>query len=170
MNVVEFLYVDKLKTEKYLQDIFEILHSNMSIIAPTGNSYKEDFKMWASAIIEAVDKEQREIILMYVDNLLVGYFQYYLNIDKNSLMMEEIQIRKAYQGTGLFSKFYKWFLKQLPKNIKYVEAFANKRNIKSQAILSHMGLICVGENKNGNSLYYKGEYLNLLDKYKIANL
>ena len=166
MSTAEFLYLDKLKTDKYLEDIFEILHSNMSLIAPTGNSYKEDLEMWSSEIIPALDKEQRQIILMYVDNSLAGYFQYYINTDTNSFMMEEIQIKKEYQGTGLFSEFYKWLLKQLPKSIMYVEAFANKKNHKSQSILTHLGLECVGENKNGNSLYYKGEYADLLIKYK----
>ena len=30
----------------------------------------------------------------------------------------------------ILSVFFKWFLKQLPKNIMYVEAFANKKNLK----------------------------------------
>lgn len=165
MSVAEFLYLGKLKTEKCLEDIFDILHSNMSLIAPTGNSYKADFEMWSSEIVPALEKEQRQIVLMYVDNLLVGYFQYYINIETKSLMMEEIQIRKAYQGTGLFSEFYKWLLKQLPMDIIHVEAFANKKNYKSQAILLHLGLLCVGENKNGNSFYYKGDYADLMSKY-----
>lgn len=165
MNVYEFVYLGKNKTDKYIEELFKILHFNMSQIAPTGNSYKEDFEMWSSAIIPALEKEQRQIVLMYVDNLLVGYFQYYINIETKSLMMEEIQIRKVYQGTGLFSEFYKWLLKQLPMDIIHVEAFANKKNYKSQAILSHLGLSCVGENKNGNSFYYKGDYADLMSKY-----
>lgn len=167
MDGVKFLYLDKSKADEYLEELFEILHSNMSLIAPTGNLYKQDFEMWSSAIIPALEKEQRQFILMYVDNLLVGYFQYYINIEENSLMMEEIQIKIAYQGTGLFSVFFKWFLKQFPKNIMYVEAFANKKNLKSQAILKYLGLVCLGENKNGNSFFYKGDYADLLSKYNF---
>ena len=89
------------------------------------------------------------------------------SIEENSLMMEEIQIKIAYQGTGLFSVFFKWFLKQLPKNIMHVEAFANKKNLKSQAILKYLGLVCLGENKNGNSFFYKGDYADLLSKYNF---
>lgn len=80
-------------------------------------------------------------------------------------MMEEIQIEKAFQGTGLFSEFYKWLLKQLPNDIENVEAYANKKNIKSQSILEYLGLVELGENKNGNSFYYKGKYVDLLNKY-----
>ena len=47
----------------------------------------------------------------------------------------------------------------------YVEAYANKKNLKSQSILKHLGLVESGENKNGNSFYYKGKYVDLLNKY-----
>ena len=165
MSGSEFLFADKQELEKILPDLFRILHSNMSIIAPTNNSYNEDYGIWSSYIVPAIQKEQRQIVLMYVDNELVGYFQYYINGDTNSLMMEEIQIEKAFQETGLFSEFYNWLIKSLPKNIMYVEAYANKKNIKSQNILKSLGLVESGENKNGNSFYYKGVYVNLLNKY-----
>ena len=82
-------------------------------------------------------------------------------------MMEEIQIKKEFQGTGLFSKFYQWLVRQLPKDILYVEAYANKKNIKSQNILKYLGLVEAGENKNGNSFYYKGKYADIVDKYSL---
>lgn len=161
----EFKFADKLQIEQLLPDLFRILHSNMSIIAPTNNSYEDDFEIWSSHIIPAIQKEQRQIVLMYVDNKLVGYFQYYINSDTDSFMMEEIQINKEFQGTGLFSEFYNWLIKNLPKDIMYVEAYANKKNYKSQCILKHLGLVKLGENKNGNSFYYKGKYVDLLNRY-----
>ncbi len=161
----EFKFADKLQIERLLPDLFRILHSNMSLIAPTNNSYEDDFKMWSSYLIPAIKKEQRQIVLMYVDDRLAGYFQYYVTVAKKSLMMEEIQIEKAFQGTGLFSEFYKWLLKQLPNDIENVEAYANKKNIKSQSVLEYLGLVELGENKNGNSFYYKGKYVDLLNKY-----
>jgi len=166
MSTGKFLFLDKQKLENYLPQIFRILHSNMSIIAPTNNSYEKDFEIWSSYLIPAMQKEPRQIVLMYVGNKLVGYFQYYINSDTDSLMMEEIQIIKDFQGVGLFSEFYKWLIKSLPKNIMYVEAYANKKNIKSQGILKHLGLVELGENKNGNSFYYKGKYADLLNKYR----
>ena len=161
----EFKLADKTQIEQQLPELFRILHSNMSLIAPTNNSYEDDFEIWSSHIIPAMQKEQRQMVLMYVDNKLAGYFQYYINGDTNSLVMEEIQIEKAFQGTGLFSEVYNWLIKSLPKNIMYVEAYANKKNLKSQSILKHLGLVEIGENKNGNSFYFKGAYVNLLNKY-----
>ena len=161
----EFKFADKLQIKLLLPDLFRILHSNMSIITPTNNSYNEDYEIWGSYIIPAIQKEERQIVLMFAESKLVGYFQYYINSDTVSLMMEEIQIIKAFQGTGLFSEFYNWLIKSLPKNIMYVEAYANKKNLKSQSILKHLGLVESGENKNGNSFYYKGKYVDLLNKY-----
>lgn len=165
MILYKFLYLDKANKEKLLPDLFRILYSNMSLIAPTGNSYDADYEIWCSNIIPAIQKEQRQIVLMYVDDNLVGYFQYYINVETNSLMMEEIQIIKMYQGAGLFSELYKWLVRQLPEDILYVEAYAHKNNIKSQSILKHLGLVQSGENNNGNSFYYKGIYADLLSKY-----
>ncbi|MBE6687134.1 MAG: hypothetical protein E7591_07890 [Ruminococcaceae bacterium] len=162
---MKFVLVDKRETDVFLSELFKILHSNMSMIAPTNNSYDTDFKTWSSNIIPAMQKQNRQIVLMYVNDTLVGYFQYYINTDTNSLAMEEIQIDKAFQGTGLFSEFYRWLVKQIPDNIENVEAYANKRNFKSQDILVCLGLDKLGENKNGNSFYYKGRYADLLNKY-----
>lgn len=161
----EFRLADKTQTERWLPDLFRMLHANMSVIAPTNNSYEDDFEIWRSHIIPAIQKEQRQIVLMCVESELVGYFQYSLNGDTRSLMMEEIQIIKEFQGTGIFSALYKWLIETLPKDVTYVEAYAHKRNIKSQGILNRLGLVAIGENENGNSLHYKGEYVNLLRKY-----
>lgn len=38
-----------------------------------------------------------------------------------------------------------------------VEAYAHKDNIKSQMILSHLGLYKNGENKNGTSYHFVGK-------------
>ena len=165
MYIRDFVFLDKQKLGKYLPDLFEILYTNMNLIAPTNNSYNDDYEIWCSFIIPAMQKEKRQIVLMFVESKLVGYFQYYINDDTNSLMMEEIQIEKAMHGTGLFSEFYKWLVGQLPKDILYVKAYANKKNIKSQNILKYLGLVEAGENKNGNSFYYKGKYADILDKY-----
>ena len=168
MNTSKFIFLDKQKLSVILHDLFEILHSNMSLIAPTGNSYHKDLEGWRSYVVPDMQKEHRQIVLMYVDDTLAGFFQYSINVDTYSLMMEEIQIKKEFQGTGLFSALYKWLVQQLPKDILYVEAYANKKNHKSQAILVHLGLARLGENKNGLSFYYKGNYADLLNKYSCC--
>ena len=165
MSLFDFVYLEKQSLDRYLPDLFAILHSNMSLIAPTNNSYSEDYVIWCSFIVPAMQEKGRQIALLFVENKLNGYFQYYVNTDKKSLMLEEIQIKKEKQGIGLFSKFCNWLVEQLPRDILYVEAYANKKNIKSQNILEHLGLVASGENKNGNSVYYKGKYTDMLDRY-----
>lgn len=159
----KFRYADKKNIKEILPILFSILHSNMSVIAPTGNSYEEDYKIWLSNIVPAMEKDARQIVLMFCGDELAGYFQYYVNAVSNSLMMEEIQIREKYQGTGLFSDFYRWLFSKLPKNIKFVEAYSDKNNYKSQNILEHLGLIKTGE--NSSLFYYKGSYNSLLKRY-----
>lgn len=166
MGKGEFVFLDKQRLDKYLPDLFRILHSNMSLIAPTDNSYSTDYEIWSSCIIPAMEKEPRQIVLMYAEEKLVGYFQYYINENTHSFVMEEIQIVKEYQKTGIFSELYKWLLLRLPENIIDVQAYANKKNRKSQGILKHLGLVESGENKNSNSFYYRGKYADLSAKYK----
>ena len=169
----EFKYADKNLIESLLPGLFKILHSNMSVIAPTNNSFEKDFEIWSENVGPALKKDARKIVLMYCEEKLAGYFQYYINAETNSLMMEEIQIKKEYQGNGLFNAFYKWLIKELPIDIKNVEAYANKKNYKSQSILKYLGLSESGENKNGNSFYYKGDYkflYNLFDDNSAQEL
>lgn len=137
----------------------------MSVIAPTDNSYESDYRIWMSHIALSIQEECRETVLIYHNSELVGYFRYYLYNSAQSLLMEDIQIKTEFQGTGLFSSLYKWLVNKLPKDILTVEAYANKSNYKSRAVLEHLGLKCEGENKNGNSLFFKGNYTILYDKY-----
>ncbi len=158
-----FQYANKAYLEDILPELFEILHANMSQIAPTGNTYNEDYKIWFSNICPAMEKTQRQIILMYSEEIIVGYFQYSVNCE--TFMMEDIQVNKAYHGTGIFSALYAWLVRHLPGDIKTVEAYASKKNFKSQGVLEHLGLMPIGENRKGKSYHYKGEYKNILDKY-----
>ena len=51
--------------------------------------------------------------------------------------------------------------KILPPEVEFVEAYANKKNEKSQGILARLGLERIGENKNGNSYHFRGRYEEL---------
>ena len=68
-------------------------------------------------------------------------------------MMAEIQFKKEFHGCGMFTAFYTWLVKQLPKDLAFVEAYTAKTNIKMQGILEHLGLSKAGENKNGRSFF-----------------
>lgn len=164
MRNITFQYMNIQDCDKILPQLFQILYSNMSVIAPTNNAYEDDMRTWFSCIVPAIQDDFRKTVLMYYDNELVGYFQYYLYNNSQSLLMEEIQIQSEYQGIGIFSYFCKWLVNILPRSILVVEAYANKHNCKSIAVLEHLGLRCVGENKNGISFHYKGDYSFFYDK------
>ena len=165
MKNFNFIFSDSCMLEDKLPDMFRILYSNMNTIMPTGNSFDEDFSVWMTYAVPTMQEKNRKVIFLYADDMLVGYFQYSLNAESGSLFMEEMQIRTEYQGSGLFSAFYSWLVRQLPDSIQTVEAYAGKINYKSQAVLEHLGLRKVGENRTGKSYHYKGDYAFLLQKY-----
>jgi len=160
--MIYFEYMDKTRFHKLSNDMFEILATNMSMIAPTGNEHKDDLELWHSAVSEGLLEEKRKIVLILSDNTeLIGFFQYYAN--GNLFMMEEIQLSKAWQGReNTFRRLYEFVAPQL-LGIETVEAYANKQNEKSQGILKKLGLVVIGENRNGNSYHYRGQFSALLE-------
>ena len=159
---IEFLRKDE--ADSVLPKLFAILHANMSRIAPTGNSYDEDLSFWISCVAPALEKEPRQIVLLKDEEMIAGYFQYYVN--DGVFMMEEIQFRDEYKGSGLFAELFTWLTGIIPKETKFVEAYAHKNNEKSIAVLSHLGLEIIGENKNGICYHFRGNYEKLTDRYK----
>ena len=166
-HMVTFDILSKDKADKVLPSLFRILHSNMNVIAPTGNSCEEDLSVWYNAVAPALEKGARQIILIYDDAEIIGYFQYYVNI--TTFMMEEIQFKKEYQGTGIFRLLYSYLFEIIPQETLYVEAYAHKQNSKSQNILKHLGLQIVGENTNGNSYRFRGDCQEMLKNYNARD-
>ena len=160
MKVIE---LDKSQKGSILPHLFDILHYNMSKIAPTGNSYEDDLNFWLSCVSPSLEKEPRKILLIYDGEILAGFFQYFVN--NGLFMMEEIQLRDRYKGTGVFGELYAYLTRIIPKDTELVEAYANKSNHKSIAVLHHLGLEIVGENKNGISYHFRGRYENILRRY-----
>ncbi len=159
-----FELMDKADRETILPVLFRLLAGNMRGIAPTGNTYEEDFSMWKSAVYPALDRAERQIILIKDADALAGYFQYYISTD--TFIMEEIQFEPRYWGSGLFRKLYEYLAVIVPAHIRFVEAYSQKPNQKSQAILKHLGLEIIGENKSGNSYRFRGDCQKLLDRYR----
>lgn len=163
MQDFKFSFLDKSQADEILPELYDILYSNMSVIAPTGNSYDEDNRQWISCVLPALEKAPRRIILIHTGDILAGYFQYYIN--DGVLMMEDIQFRREYQGCGLFGQLYRYLVTVIPLDAQFVEAYSNKKNFKSQAILKHLGLEVIGENKNRKSYHFRGNYQTLAGKY-----
>ena len=145
--------------QEQIPRMFDILAGNMRIIAPTGDSYEEDRKIWLADAVPAFE----HVILIFDDDRLVGYFQY--RLQDNTLRMDEIQFAKPYQGSGLFKRLYQYLTTIIPQDTQHVAACANKMNQKAQNILEYLGLQRIGENKNGKSFIYNGAYQAILEKY-----
>ena len=165
--MISFSFLEKSRAEEVFPALFKILHSNMSVIAPTGNSYEEDYAYWHDCIFHELDNPQRQIIMILDDNTMVGYFQFSLN--ETTFKMEDIQFCREYIGTGMFRLLYSYLSDLIPRETIYVEAYAHKKNKKSQGILKHLGLDIVGENKNGNSYLFRGNCRKMLDTYSGEN-
>ena len=153
----------KNEAEDILSELFKILHSNMSVIAPTGDDFETDYRIWIEAVSNGFKQDARQIILIYDDAEIIGYFQY--SVNSSTFMMEEIQFKKEYQGTGIFRLLYSYLFEIIPQETLYVEAYAYKQNSKSQNILKHLGLQIVGESTNGNSYHFRGDSRNVLKRY-----
>ncbi|MBE6616562.1 MAG: hypothetical protein E7627_01270 [Ruminococcaceae bacterium] len=158
---IEFL--NKAEADLILPKLFDILYSNMSVIAPTGNSYEEDFSFWLSCVKPSLQKDPRQILLIYDKDEIVGFFQYFVN--RGLFMMEEIQFTEKYKVTGIFRELYSYLTEIIPRDTEFVEAYADKRNKKSIEVLTHLGLEIIGENKNKVSYHFRGRYENILSKY-----
>ena len=162
--MISFSFLPKDRTSDILPKLFDIFHENMEKIAPTGNSYEEDFSEWIGAVAPALEKEPRQLILISDDDETVGFFQYYVN--DTTFMMEEIQLLPEYQGKGVFQKLYAHLADIVPQSVPFVEAFAHKNNMKSQGILKHLGLEIIGEGNNENNYHYIGDCREMLEKFR----
>ena len=155
--------LDKSCKDAVLPLLFDILYANMSVIAPTGNAYAEDRSRWLSCVSPALEKEPRRILLLWDGDEIAGFFQYFVN--KGLFMMEEIQLRDRYKGTGAFGELYAYLTRIIPRETEIVEAYAHKGNQKSIAVLNHLGLEVIGESQNGSSYHFRGRYETILRRY-----
>lgn len=163
MDNIKFKLLNYPDSEKMLPALFGILYDNMSIIAPTGNTYETDLTGWSACIADALKNPVRQIVLIYADSELAGFFMYYYS--NGTLKMEEIQFLRRYHGSGLFGHLYGWLTSELCSEPTHVIAYANKKNLKSQAILRRLGLSETGENTNGSSLRFEGGFDIIAARY-----
>ena len=156
--MIRFAYLKKQEKERAAKQLFSILEFNMTAIAPTGNTFEEDFAAWSAQVLPALEKPTRQIVCVYDNTDLIGFFQYYVH--ESLFMMEEIQFKKEYHSRhNLFRRLYAYVLPNLPSGIHTVEAYANKKTIKSQGILTHIGLHVVAEEER--NLRYRGDFSDL---------
>ncbi len=161
---VTFEYLNKADFPTVSSVIFNILADNMEIIAPTENTREEDYKCWYEGVNNGLKRYERQIILIKDFDSIIGFFQYYTN--KDTFMMEEIQLKSEYQGKNIFRMLYGFLLPDISKGIKFVEAYASIKNQKSIGILKKLGLKERGLSKNGRCFHFKGSFDDLIKWYR----
>jgi RimJ/RimL family protein N-acetyltransferase len=60
-------------------------------------------------------------------------------------------------------------LKNISKDLKFIEAYASVNNHKSIGILEKFGLSNMGLNKNGRSYHFKGDFDGLIKWFNVKN-
>lgn len=148
----KFLFLNKSKISEALPILFDILYENMEKIAPFGKSYKDAKVEWLGQVTPAMKKDRRQIVLMYDNDVLSGYAQYYTN--QTTLTIEEIQLKPQYQRTMLLYRFCEFMKTIVPSEITYIEAYADKRNTNSQKLMESLGMKII--NDDGKYYHFRG--------------
>lgn len=154
MSMITFSYLNKAEKHTWLPQLFDLLYDNMRTIAPSGLSYAEEKAQWLANVSPALDKAPRQINLCFVDGMLAGYIQYYTR--GRLLMVEEIQIKKVHQRTTVFYSFVRYLRSILPKDIAYIEAYADKRNQNSHRIMKKLGMTVTESDPGAAFLHFQG--------------
>ena len=159
-----FKFLDKTKSEEYLPALFDILYRNMMKTMPVGGTYDENKQFWTSCIAPEIMAEDRQVILMYADDELAGYFKYSLSAEGDELAAEDLQIWERYQKTKLFGEFFRFMKTVIPPDTEYIKAYTGIQKSNSLSIMEKLGMEIVGTNKNGVSLCLRGKCAPLFDR------
>ncbi len=158
MDEYTLRYLEKDEFDAYAPKLFALMRANMSHVAPSQNSYGQDYVFWYRTYGGAFqNRMERKIVLaetLFGD--LVGFFGYCE--DGDTFLMEEIQFAPAWQETrGLFRALYAFVLDSLSCEIAFTEAYAHKSNKRSLGILKLLGLSVIGENEARDCFHLRGD-------------
>ena len=133
-----FCQLNKAQKEAWLPRLFDLLYDNMRKIAPSGLSYADEKALWLSQVSPALEKAPRRIILCFSGEELAGFLQYYTRGEL--LVVEEVQLKKQFQGTFLFFRLCKFLASVLPEGLETVAAYADRRNGRSIRLMEKLGM------------------------------
>jgi hypothetical protein len=143
--------------------LFDILYENMSKIVPADQTYEAERDEWLDAVAPALEKAPRQILLMYDDEMLAGYLQYYVN--NGVFMVEEIQLKLVYQRTRLLYELCRFLTDVIPSDTQYIEAFVHEKNVTSQKLQRSLGMAHVDTKGNG-TLHFRGNCQKLFKRFQ----
>lgn len=145
--------LDKTSERHFLEQLFGLLHENMQHIAPSGQSYEEEKAQWIACVGEALEKPPRQMLLLYAGETLAGFCMYYIHGD--ILMVEEVQIKSAYRRSLLSVELFRFVQQHLLPQVRWIEAYADQRNVDSQRLMEKLGMKQIGS--DGNFLHFRGD-------------
>lgn len=148
-------YLNKTEKNLWLSRLFELYYENMSKIARSGLTYGEEREEWLENVSPALDKDPRQVLLALDGENLAGYVMFYTRDEL--LMVEEVQIRKEYQGGLLFLRMCRKLLGDLPDTIRRVEAFAHRGNGRSRSLMERLGMYAVEEEADSPFVHLRGD-------------
>lgn len=141
--MITFSYLDKSEKNIWLPRLFDLLYENMRAIAPTELPYEQEKAAFLANVSPALDRPQRQILLCFAEGELAGYIQYYVRGEL--LMVEEVQLRREYQRTTFFLQMCRYLIRDLPEDLRQIEAYADPRNRHSLALMEKLGMVPVPE-------------------------
>lgn len=152
--MMTYALLDKTQKDRWLPRLFALYYENMNPIAPSGLPYEEERAEWLDAVSPALDKAPRQILLCCKDGDLTGYIQYYTRGDL--LMIEEVQISPECQSSTVFLTLARALIRMLPEGIRCVEAYADKRNSRSVALMQRLGMDRLQEPEGSAFVHLRG--------------
>ena len=153
-------FLDKKREMHLLEQLFDLLYENMHSLAPSNLPYEEEKRQWLCEVAPALAKPPRQILLIYQEDGLAGYVQYYIH--RGVFMVEEIQLRPDCRVTSHFVSLWKSFSRMIPVDTDIIEAYADPRNLRSRRLMERLGMEVVEDNSCGHLLHYRGR----LDRIK----
>ena len=154
-------YLDKGNELGLLEELFGLYFENMNAIAPEKAPYEVQKREWVACIGEALTKDPRQILLIYAEGEMAGFCMYYIN--KGILMIEELQLRRAYHRTAVLLPPYRHFKKQSGR-FESVECFAHKQNSHSRKLIGKWGLESVDETPDGRIIHFRAAAYRVFHK------
>jgi hypothetical protein len=138
MKDINFLFLDKSKKEQFAEPIFRILFDNMKDILSVYGEFDDELATWKSAVLPALSKETRKIVLIRRGEELCGFLQYYVRDE--ILMIEELQLARSIQRTRALSLLLGFMQYVIPDSVLSIEAYAHKENQVSISLMERMGM------------------------------
>ena len=126
----------------------------MHPVAPSGLTYEQEKTQWLGEVSPAIDKPARQVVMVWMNGILAGYVQYY--IQEQMLMIEELQIKKEHQRTLLFYRLCKHLLSVVPKDLQTIEAYAHRQNEKSICMMQKLGMKACDIDPDSPFVHMKG--------------